>query len=112
MTKQIGSLEQLLMFAVLRLGNEAHGIALRRELERVTGRRISSGAVYTTMERLERHGLTDSAIGDEDRPRGGRPRRYYRVTPEGARALTESWDGLADLARGVLPKLRRLSEQE
>ena len=112
MTKQIGSLEQLLMFAVLRLGNEAHGIALRRELERVTGRRISSGAVYTTMERLDRHGLTDSGIGDEDRPGGGRPRRYYRVTPEGARALTESWEGLSDLARGVLPKLRRLAEQK
>lgn len=112
MTKQVGSLEQLLMFAVLRLGNEAHGIALRRELERVTGRRISSGAVYTTMERLERHGFMDSSIGEEERPRGGRPRRYYRLTPAGARALADSYDGLADLARGVLPKLRRLAEPE
>lgn len=111
MTKQVGSLEQLLMFAALRLGDEAHGIGLRRELERVTGRRVSAGTVYTTMERLEGHGLMMSSIGEEERPHGGRPRRYYRLTPEGARALSQSYDGLAGLARGVLPELRRLAEQ-
>ncbi|MCI0435237.1 MAG: PadR family transcriptional regulator [Gemmatimonadetes bacterium] len=111
MTKQIGSLEQLLMFAVLRLGDEAHGLGLRRELERVTGRRVSPGAIYTTMERLERHGLIDSTIGDEERPQGGRPRRYYRLRPRGARALAESWDSLQGLARGVLPELNRLAGQ-
>lgn len=111
MTKQVGSLEQLLMFAVLRLGEDAHGVGLRRELERVTGRRVSPGAVYTTMERLERHGLVASSIGDEARPQGGRPRRYYRLRSAGARALAESYTNLQSLARGVLPKLSRLAEE-
>ncbi|MDX1394932.1 MAG: PadR family transcriptional regulator [Gemmatimonadota bacterium] len=109
MTKHIGSLEQLLMFAVFRLGDAAHGLALRRELEEATGRKVSPGAVYTTMDRLERQGLVSSWIG-EDRPvGGGRRRKFYRLEPQGARALAESYASLSTLAEGTLPGLKRLA---
>ncbi len=109
MTKQIGSLEQLLMFAVAGLGDDAHGLAIRQELERTTDRRVSPGAIYTTMDRLERHGLVRSWIG-EDRPvGGGRRRKFYRLEPEGARALADSYRSLRSLAEEVMPTLKRLA---
>jgi DNA-binding PadR family transcriptional regulator len=109
MTKHIGSLEQLLMFATFRLDDGAHGLALRQELEDATGRKVSPGAVYTTMDRLERQGLVSSRIG-EDRPvGGGRRRKFYQLEPEGARALAEGYASLATLAEGTLPALRRLA---
>jgi len=109
MTKHIGSLEQLLMFATARLGDDAHGSALRAELERATGRTVSPGAVYTTMERLERTGLVSSRIGDDRPIGGGRRRKFYRLQPEGAQALAESYRSLESLADGVLPRLGRIA---
>jgi PadR family transcriptional regulator PadR len=105
MSKAVGSLAQLLMFAVVRLGDDAHGLAIRQLVERESGRAVSHGALYTTMDRLERNGLVVSWIGSEVPEGGGRRRKLYRLTPEGARALRESWDGLAALAEGALRHL-------
>ncbi len=111
MGKHIGSLEQLLMFAVARLADKAHGAALRAELSRATGRAVSPGAIYTTMERLERQGYVVSHLADE-RPLGsGRRRRFYRLQPDGARALAESYRSLESLAEGVIPVLNRIARQ-
>ena len=108
MTKRLGSLEQLLMFATARLGERAHGLALREALE-VAGRTASPGAIYTTMDRLEQAGLVSSWIGDDRPLGGGRRRKYYRIEPAGARALIDSYRSIETLADGVLPSLSRIA---
>ena len=84
-----------------RLGDEAYGLAVKDELESVAGRSPSSGALYTTLDRMERKGLLESHAGESTEARGGRARRYLRLTAEGREILARSrsallalWDGL------------------
>jgi DNA-binding PadR family transcriptional regulator len=87
----LGELEQMILLAVHRLGDDAYGLGVMDELERRVGRQVSRGAVYVTLDRLEEKGLvtarqaTASAGG-----RGGRPRRLLSVTPRGVDALHEA----------------------
>lgn len=97
----LGEFEQMVLLAILRLGDEAYGLAVRAELEEVAGRRPSSGSLYTTLDRLEQKGLLSSRPGAPGGNRGGRRRRYLEVTPEGQAQLQEArhrllalWDGL------------------
>ena len=97
----LGEFEQMVLLTIMRLGAGAYGLAIRDELEAVAGRTPSSGSLYTTLDRMERTGLVSSSAGETTRERGGRPRRYVRVTPEGQAALSRSrstlmalWDGL------------------
>lgn len=97
----LGEFEQMVLLSIMRLGEGAYGLAVRDEMAGVTGRRPSSGALYTTLDRLERKGLIRSTDGDTSDSRGGRPRRNLAVTPAGRRALAHSrqallalWDGL------------------
>jgi DNA-binding PadR family transcriptional regulator len=85
--ESLGSFEQLLLFTVLRLGDEAYGVTIREVLEERTGRAPSSGAIYTALARLEERGLVTSWLGESTPGRAGRPPRHYRVSPAGARAL-------------------------
>lgn len=110
MEKRLGSLEQLLMFATARLGDQAHGLALRNALEEATGRRVSPGAIYTTMDRLEQAGLVSSRISDDRPLGGGRRRKFYRLAADGARALSESYRSIEYLADGLLPLLGRIAD--
>ncbi|MDH3733008.1 MAG: PadR family transcriptional regulator [Gemmatimonadota bacterium] len=110
MTKRLGSLEQLLMFATAGLADEAHGLAIRDSVEAASGRRVSPGAIYTTMDRLEQAGLVASRIEDERPIGGGRRRKFYRLEPEGARALADSYRSIETLAEGVLPLLQRIAD--
>ena len=105
MTKSIGSLEQLVMFATAKLGDGAHGAAIRAEVADATGRVVSHGALYATMERLERLALVESWIGEETPVGGGRRRRFYRLSSAGARALREGYEGLQRLADDTLSTL-------
>lgn len=107
----LGELEQLLLFAVLRLGQDAYGNAIRREIETRTGRVVSPGAVYTVLERLEAKGLVTSEVTQATPARGGRRMRRYRVEPAGARALQEAYSGLRRMAHGVGPKLDDLAAE-
>lgn len=100
-TQFLGEFEQMLMLSVLRLGESAYGLRIGDELTAVTGRDVSSGALYTTLDRLEAKGLLDSRTGDSSESRRGRPRRYFTVTDDGLdalrqarRALTSLWDGV------------------
>ena len=100
---RIGEFEQMILLAVMRLGEGAYGIAIRDELEAVAGRTPSSGSLYTTLDRMERKGLIESRAGAESAVRGGRPRRYVKVTAHGLELLTQSrstllalWDGLEE----------------
>lgn len=108
-TRSLGDFEQLLLFAVLRLEDDAYGVAIRRELDERTHRTISAGAVYTALERLESKGLVVSRVGDTTPARGGRRRKYYRLEPAGAEALYRSYDEIRSMADGVAGRLAALA---
>ncbi len=97
----LGEFEQMVLLSVLRLGEDAYGLAIGEEMAEVAGRSPSSGALYTTLDRLQRKGLVRSEVGETASGRGGRPRRYIRLTPEGRLALSRArhrllalWDGI------------------
>lgn len=99
----VGEFEQMVLLAIMRLGSDAYGLAVREELASVAGRSPSSGSLYTTLDRMERKGLIESTAGPGSPARGGRPRRYVRVTAQGRELLAHSrstllalWDGLED----------------
>ena len=98
----LGELEQMVLLAVRRLGDEAYGLGVMEELQTRVGRKVSRGAVYVTLDRLEEKGLVESRQAQGSSARGGRPRRLLTVTPTGmealrvARAAWQSlWEGLA-----------------
>lgn len=97
----LGEFEQMVLLAVVRLGDGAYGVAIRDELATVAGREPSSGALYTTLDRLEKKGLVTSREGESSPDRGGRARRYVRVTTEGLAALQRTRDAFAALWDGV-----------
>ena len=93
---QLGSFEEQVLLGVLRTGSDAYGMAVRREIERVTERDVAIGAVYATLDRLEAKGLVSSA-----RTRDGASRRVFLVTGAGGRALAETRVVRDRLWRGV-----------
>lgn len=101
MRTRLGEFEQFLLFALLRLGDRAYGITVRREIEERTGRGISAGAVYTAMERLEGRGLVSSRLGEPLRVRGGRRRRFYRLEAAGLESLQRSQLALERMREGL-----------
>jgi DNA-binding PadR family transcriptional regulator len=105
----LGAFEQLILFSVLQLEEEAYGVSIRENIEERTGRTASIGAIYTTLGRLEERGLVRSRT-EEPRGRTGRPRKYYTLTPDGARNLRESYASLQSMAGGLTSRLDRLAE--
>ena len=97
----LGEFEQLVLLAVLRAGDEAYGARILKEVHTAAGRRASRGAVYVTLARLEEKGLLRARVGDAGPQRGGRPRRYLRVSGEGVRALRSSRARLLRLWTGL-----------
>ena len=97
----LGEFEHVVLLAVLHLGNDAGTGLLREFLEEHTKRSIARGALYTTLDRLEQKGLVRSHMGDASRTRGGRPRRYYRVSTTGVRAMKEARATLLALWHGL-----------
>ena len=101
----LGEFEQSALLAIAHLDDKAYGVTIRREIEDRTGRTVSTGALYTALDRLERKGLVASTMSDPTPERGGRSKRYYTLRPAGATALREArrrldrmWAGLeADL---------------
>ena len=89
--------ELMTLLAIFRLGEEAYGVALCRELTSMTGRTAALASVYKTCERLEGRGLVSSRMGEPSPERGGRAKRFLRVTPQGLRAI--------DTARALLSSL-------
>lgn len=83
----LGEFEQLVLLAVLSVGDAAYAVPVRREIQRVARREASRGAVYVTLDRLEQKGLLTSVFGEPSPERGGRARRFYRATPLALAAL-------------------------
>jgi DNA-binding PadR family transcriptional regulator len=97
----LGPHEQLILLAIMRIGEDAYGMTIRREVEERSGRKLSIGAVYTTLERLQRKGYVRSHMGAATTERGGRAKRHFRMTARGERALKESHDLLRAMTEGL-----------
>jgi DNA-binding PadR family transcriptional regulator len=100
-TQSLGDYEQLVLLAILRLGNVAYGVSIRTEIETRAGRSTSSGALYTTLERLEDKGFVSFRVGDPSPKRGGRAKRHYRVTSAGQKAVTQSQLAYQKMLKGL-----------
>jgi DNA-binding PadR family transcriptional regulator len=97
----VGEFEYLMLTAAARLGEEAYGAAIRQEIENATGSPCSIGALYTTLDRLERKGLIKTWMGDPTPERGGRPKRMVRITAKGVEAATSFYSAVRRVSRGV-----------
>jgi DNA-binding PadR family transcriptional regulator len=102
----LGDFEQLILFALVRLGPDAYGVTIREEIEARTGRAISPGALYTTLDRLEKRGMVSSRLGEPTPQRGGKRKRHYTLQPAGERALARVYESLRLMASGVATRLR------
>jgi PadR family transcriptional regulator PadR len=97
----LGEFEQIVLIAVLRLGDQAYAIPVREEIEARTGRTVARGALYTALDRLESKRCLRSRMSDPLPERGGRSRRYYSVTPAGVAAIRASRESLLKLWQGL-----------
>jgi PadR family transcriptional regulator PadR len=109
MSVTLGEFEQLVLLALLRLGSDAYGATVRREIEEHAGREVSISAVYTTLDRLEQKGLVRSRIGAPTPERGGRRRRHFELLPLGARSLRDAYRALTGMTAGIDRRLKTLS---
>jgi PadR family transcriptional regulator PadR len=100
----LSEFELILLLTILRLGDDAYGVPLSRELSQLRGKDVSAGSVYAALDRLELKGLITSRLGESSPERGGRAKRYFRVTEEGLlslqetrRVLTRLWKALPSI---------------
>lgn len=101
----VGEFEHLVLLAVLRLGDDAYGATIRREIEQRTGRELSISATYITLTRLEAKGLVRSWIGEPTAERGGRRRKYVALRPLGRKELARSVRAFRVMAEGLEDQL-------
>jgi len=97
----LGSLEHVVLLAVLRLGAQAYGMNVLRDIKAATGCSLSIGAVYATLVRLESKGLLNSFEGEPTAERGGRAKRYFRLTAKGKAALRSTREMLRKMSIGI-----------
>jgi PadR family transcriptional regulator PadR len=102
----LGDFEQLVLLAILRVGGDAYGGSILKELQCRAGRSVSRGALYVTLDRLESKGYVSSRTGDPAPARGGRPRRYYTVRASGLALLRHSLDALRRMSEGLALELK------
>jgi PadR family transcriptional regulator, regulatory protein PadR len=98
-------LELMILLAVMRLGRAAYAVTISREIEETAGRNVALAVVYATLDRLETRGLVASSVGEPTAERGGRAKRFFRVTPRGVRQIRDTQTALTALWNGV-PALR------
>ena len=97
--------ELMLVLAILRIGDEAYGAQIARDIEATIGRRVLMGAAYAALDRLERNGLVSSRTGEPTAARGGRAKRYFDVTKRGVAAARETQRALITMWNDV-PQLK------
>ena len=102
----LGEFEQVVLLAILRLGDRAYGVAIRKEIRLRTDREPTPGALYTTLDRLEDKGLITSRLGDPTPHRGGRAKRFFTVSAVGVEAVTRAQRSYRRLLEGLkLPEV-------
>ena len=97
----LGGFETLLLLAVIRLDGEAYGVNVREEFKKQAGKDVAVGAIYTGLDRLAQKGFVESWTGDPTPERGGRAKRFYRVTADGIRAIKETQKAIRKLSSGL-----------
>src|SRR5215203_2208550 len=103
-TPILGEFEKVVLLAILRCGDDAYGVTMRREIAECTDREPAPGALYTTLDRLEEKGLVASTYGDPTPERGGRAKRYFTVSSRGVHAVARAQRAYQRLMKGlVLP---------
>ena len=107
-TGALGEFEQLILLALLRLGENAYGATIHGEVLKRTGRDVSISAVYTTLDRLEEKNMVRSRIGEPTPKRGGRRKKYYQLEPLGADALARSYREFRGMVSGLERRLEKL----
>lgn len=102
--ESLGNFELMVLLALVRLGDDAYGVPIAQALEATLGREVAAASVYAALERLSQKGLAESRLGESTPQRGGRARKYFRITATGLRevhatrtALTSLWKGLPSL---------------
>src|SRR5580704_6525305 len=97
----LGEFEQVVLLAILRLGENAYGVTIRNEIVECTGREPAPGALYTTIDRMEEKGLVQSRLGDPTPQRGGRAKRYIKLTKRGRAAVIAAQRSYQSLLQGL-----------
>ncbi len=105
MAKTLGEFEQLILMALLHLGDDAYGVTIRRAINERTGRTVAIGAVYTTLARLLGHDYVSFRMGEPTSKRGGRRKKYYKIETPGVEALKRSYGILFRMAAGLEGRL-------
>jgi PadR family transcriptional regulator PadR len=103
----LGEFEQLVLLAVLRLDGDAYGMTIRQTLQTIANRPSSLGSVYTTLDRLEDKGLLTSLVGKPLAERGGRARKFFKITGAGAQALKFALKSAESMKAGLEPLLEK-----
>lgn len=101
----LGNFDLMLLLALLRLGEDAYGVTIAQELEKQTGREVVVASVYATLDRLQERGLVTSSMGESTPERGGRAKRYFRITRAGIREVRDAQRSLVNLWKD-LPQLK------
>jgi len=99
--RTLGGFETILILAVLRLGDNAYGVSIRHELLTRAEKDVAIGAIYTALERLERKGFVESHLGEPTSIRGGRAKRYYRLTCRGLKTFNDTHRAIQGLMVGL-----------
>ena len=102
----LGEFEQLVLLAILHLGDDVYGVPIVDEIERRTGRRVAAAAVYVTLRRLEQKGLLSSWMSEPTAERGGKARRCVKVTRSGLDSLREARQAIEAMWKGLGPAMR------
>ena len=102
----LGEFEQLVLLAIVHLGDDVYGVPIADEIERRTGRSVSAAAVYVTLRRLEHKGLLSSCMSDPTPARGGKARRCVRLTPAALESLRAARPAIDSMWEGLDPGLR------
>jgi PadR family transcriptional regulator, regulatory protein PadR len=97
----LGEFEQIVLLAILRLDDTAYGVTIRAEIAECTRREPAPGALYTTLDRLEEKGLVSSRYGDPTPKRGGRAKRYFKVSALGVKAVARAQQSYQRLLKGL-----------
>lgn len=97
----LGEFEHIVVLALLRLNDNAYGVSVRQEIEGRTGREVSIGAIYATLDRLETKGYVKSRLGDPTAERGGRSKRFFRVTAKGVAAVNRTHEAVHRMTMGL-----------
>jgi DNA-binding PadR family transcriptional regulator len=97
----LGEMELMVLLAVVRLGEDAYGVPISKELLILAGREVALGSIYAALGRLEQKAFVTSSLGDPTPERGGRAKRFFRATPTGLRALRMTRTALINLWNGI-----------